>query len=56
MSVYNVALRNGMPVGGLIVGARVKEYTATVMLTVNGVLLALLECYFLVFHRKVAAL
>jgi len=56
MSVSNVAFRGGMPVGSLIVGALVKGYTAPVVLAVNGVLLAVLGCYFLVFQRKVAAL
>ena len=56
MSVYNVAFRGGMPVGSLIVGALVKGYTAPVVLAVNGVLLAVLGCYFLLFHRRVAAL
>src|ERR1700682_518433 len=56
MSVYMVAFRGGMPVGSLIMGALVKGYTAPVVLAVNGVLLALLGCYFLMFHRRVAAL
>lgn len=56
MSVYNVAFRGGMPFGSLIVGALVKGFTAPVVIAWNGVLLALLGLYFLVFHRKVAAL
>lgn len=56
MSVYNVAFRGGMPFGSLIVGALVKGFTAPVVLAWNGVLLALLGLYFLVVHRKVAAL
>jgi predicted MFS family arabinose efflux permease len=56
MSVYNVAFRGGMPVGSLIVGALVKEFTAPVVLAANGVLLALLGLYFLTIQRKVAAL
>jgi len=56
MSVYNVAFRGGMPVGSLIVGALVKQFTAPVVLACNGVLLALLGFYFIAVQRKVAAL
>ena len=56
MSVYNVAFRGGMPIGALIVGKLIPIYTAPVVLTVDGVLLALLGVYFLVFHPKIAAL
>ncbi len=56
MSVYNVAFRGGMPVGSLIVGALVKEFTAPVVLAWNGVLLTLLGLYFLAIQRKVATL
>lgn len=56
MSVYNVAFRGGMPVGSLIVGALVNQFTAPIVLAWNGVLLALLGLYFLTVQRKVAAL
>jgi predicted MFS family arabinose efflux permease len=56
MSVYNVAFRGVIPVGSLLVGALVKEFTAPRVLACNGVLLLLLGCYFLLFQRKVAAL
>ena len=56
LSVYNVAFRGGMPVGSLVVGALVKQFTAPVVLTWNGILLALLALYFLLVHRKVATL
>jgi predicted MFS family arabinose efflux permease len=56
MSVYNVAFRGGMPFGSLIVGALVKQFTAPVVLSFNGVLLAVLALYFLVGQRKVAGL
>jgi hypothetical protein len=56
MSVYNVAFRGGMPIGALIVGKLIPIYTAPVVLGVDGVLLALLGVYFLVFHPKIAAL
>jgi predicted MFS family arabinose efflux permease len=56
MSVYNVAFRGGIPVGSLVVGALVKEFTAPRVLACNGALLLLLGLYFLSFQRKVAAL
>jgi predicted MFS family arabinose efflux permease len=56
LSVYNVAFRGGMPVGSLVVGALVKQFTAPVVLTWNGGLLTLLALYFLLVHRKVATL
>jgi len=56
LSVYNVAFRGGMPVGSLVVGALVKQFTAPVVLTWNGALLSVLALYFLLVHRKVATL
>ncbi|HTR34884.1 MAG TPA: MFS transporter [Bryobacteraceae bacterium] len=56
MSVYNVAFRGGMPFGSLVVGALVRQFSAPVVLSWNGVLLAILGLYFLVVHRKVATL
>lgn len=56
MSVYNVAFRGGMPIGSLVIGALVPRFTAPVVLACNGVLLAVIGSYFLVMHRRVAAL
>jgi predicted MFS family arabinose efflux permease len=56
LSVYNVAFRGGMPVGSLVVGALVREFTAPVVLTFNGLLLTILGLYFLFVQRKVATL
>ncbi len=56
LSVYNVAFRGGMPVGSLVVGALVKEFTAPVVLAWNGILLAILGLYFIFVQRKVATL
>jgi predicted MFS family arabinose efflux permease len=56
ISVYNVAFRGGMPIGSLVVGALVKQFTAPVVIAVNGGLLTLLALYFLLVHRKVATL
>jgi predicted MFS family arabinose efflux permease len=56
ISVYNVAFRGGLPVGSLVVGALIKQFTAPLVLTWNGGLLTLLALYFLLVHRKVATL
>jgi predicted MFS family arabinose efflux permease len=56
MSVYNVAFRGGMPIGSLVVGALIKQFTAPVVLASNGVLLVALALYFLVVQRKVASI
>lgn len=56
MSVYNVAFRGGMPVGSLAAGYLVQTYTAPHVLAVNGMLLVVVSCYFLIAQRRVAAL
>jgi len=56
LSVYNVAFRGGMPVGSLVVGALVAEFTAPVVLKWKGILLTILGLYFLFVQRKVATL
>ncbi|MBV8818927.1 MAG: MFS transporter [Acidobacteriaceae bacterium] len=56
MSVYNVAFRGGMPIGSLVMGSLVKQFTVPVVLACNGVLLAVLGLYLLTIDRKVAEL
>ncbi len=56
MSAYNFAFRGGMPMGNLLAGWLVPIFTAPTVLAVNGLLLASLGLYFLLVHRKVAAL
>ena len=56
MSVYNVAFRGGMPFGALFTGTLVPILTAPTVLTINGVVLLSLGLYFLLIHRRVAAL
>jgi predicted MFS family arabinose efflux permease len=56
MSVYNVAFRGGMPIGALISGELISKYSVGAVLAGNGVLLAVLGLYFLVFHKPVVRL
>jgi predicted MFS family arabinose efflux permease len=56
MSVYNVAFRGGMPFGNLITGTLVKDFTAPLVVAVNGVLLSCLGLYYLLVHKKVSSL
>ncbi len=56
MSVYNVAFRGGMPFGSLVTGALIPVFSAPAVLAVNGLLLACLGLYFMLVHRRVAAL
>jgi predicted MFS family arabinose efflux permease len=56
MSVYNVAFRGGMPIGSLAVGTLIPVFSAPLVLACNGVLLSVLGLYFLLVHRRVAAL
>jgi predicted MFS family arabinose efflux permease len=56
MSVYNVAFRGGMPIGALISGELISKYSVGTVLAGNGILLALLGLYFLLFQKPVARL
>jgi len=56
MSVYNCAFRGGMPMGNLLSGWLVPVFTAPVVLGINGLLLIGMALWFLMVHRKIAAL
>ena len=56
MSIYNMAFRGGMPMGSLATGTLIPYLTAPVALGLNGVLLVGVGLWFLLGHRKVAAL
>jgi MFS family permease len=51
VSIYMVALRGGGPLGALVAGALADQYTASTVMAVNGVLLALISGGMLVFKR-----
>jgi predicted MFS family arabinose efflux permease len=56
MSVYNLSLRGGMPLGALLSGYLIPHFTLPVVLAWNGVLLVVLAVYFWMVHPDVAAL
>jgi predicted MFS family arabinose efflux permease len=56
MSVYNFAFRGGMPMGNLATSWLVPQFTAPIVLGVNGFLLILVALYFLAVQKRVAAL
>ena len=56
MSVYNCAFRGGMPMGNLLSGWLVPMFTAPVVLGINGIVLIAMALWFLMIHRKIAAL
>jgi hypothetical protein len=45
-----------MPMGNLMAGRLVELFTAPVVLSVNGIVLVAVALYFLMVHRRVAAL
>jgi hypothetical protein len=45
-----------MPIGSLVTGSLVPAFSAPAVLACNGALLAALGLYFLLVHRRVAAL
>ena len=56
MSVYNVALRGGMPLGSVISGYLIKVSSAPAIMAGNGIAVLLVACYFLVAARKLVKL
>ena len=48
MSIFMLAFRGGMPLGDLMGGTLANQISATFVLTVNGTLLVVVACYFLV--------
>jgi MFS family permease len=56
MSIYMVAFRGGMPLGGLVSGWLATLTSAPAVLQVNGVLLSLVAAWFLAKHRDIRAL
>jgi predicted MFS family arabinose efflux permease len=56
MSVYNLALRGGMPLGALFAGYLIPIFSLPTVLAWNGLLLVALSIYFWMVHRDVASL
>lgn len=53
MSIYSIAFRGGMPIGSLIIGKFVAQYSAPAVVAVNGVLLVALGLYLFFVHRDI---
>ena len=51
VSIYMVALRGGWPIGALVAGALADRFSAPTVMTVNGILLAVLAGMMLLFAR-----
>ena len=56
MSIYLVAFRGGMPLGSLVSGYFISQFSAPIVIATNGLLLSILAAGFLGFARKVREL
>ncbi len=56
MSVFNLAFRGGMPTGSLLLGKLILIFGVSATLAGSGSVLVALALYFLLIHRRVAAL
>ena len=56
MSIYMMAFRGGMPLGSLVGGWLANQFTAPPVLTMNGVVLALVAAWFLIRGHEVREL
>ena len=56
ISIYLVAFRGGMPLGSLVSGTLITQYSAPAVIAVNGCLLSLVAALFLLGHREVREL
>ncbi len=52
VSIYMVALRGGGPIGGLVAGALADVYSASSVMAVNGLLLAVIAGSLFLFRRR----
>jgi len=56
MSVYNVAFRGGMPLGGLMMGKLIPFFGVSAAVALAGSALGVLALYLLATNRRVTAL
>jgi len=56
ISIYLVAFRGGMPLGSLVSGYFISQFSAPAVIATNGLLLSAVAAGFLTFDRKVRAL
>lgn len=55
MSIYNIAFRGGMPIGSLITGRLVEDFSARPVIAGEGVILVFIGLSLLVFNRRLMA-
>ena len=56
MSVYNVAFRGGIPMGGLVLGRLIPVFGLSPTVAVAGSALAVTALYFMLVQRRIMAL
>ena len=56
IGVAHSAFRGGMPIGSLVVGRLIPQFTAPVTIAFSGSVLVVLGLYFLLVQRRVANL
>ncbi|MBM42736.1 MAG: MFS transporter [Acidobacteria bacterium] len=56
MSIYLVAFRGGMPLGSLVSGYFISQFSAPIVIATNGLLLSIVAAGFLGFDRRVREL
>lgn len=56
LSVYNLALRGGGPVGALIAGVLIRDHGAPFVIGWAGILMVCLSAYFFLINRRVVSL
>jgi sugar phosphate permease len=56
MSIFNLALRGGGPVGAVIAGALIRKFHAPIVIASAGGLMVCVGLFFLSVNRRVATL
>ena len=56
ISIYLVAFRGGMPLGSLVSGYFISQYSAPPVIAINALLLSLVAAAFLIWNQQVREL